>query len=98
LTCCCGDALRFRLSSVQIWLNIVLLTHGKDLAGDGFSDRGEVKSNINFNRDRQDKRDNGTIVITLEPLAKRLSSRKASIRDPDFQVFTDWIPAKSLPE
>jgi hypothetical protein len=38
------------------------------------------------------------IQETEEPLAKRLSSRNASIRDPDFQVVTNWIPAKSLPE
>jgi hypothetical protein len=40
----------------------------------------------------------GNKSCPLYALAKRLSSRKASIRDPDFQVFTDWIPAKSLPE
>jgi len=31
-------------------------------------------------------------------LAKRLSCRKGSIRHPDFQVFTNWIPARNLPE
>jgi hypothetical protein len=44
---------------------------------------------INFGRDNP---------LFTEPLAKRLSSRKVSIRDPYFQVFTNWIPANSLPE
>jgi hypothetical protein len=41
---------------------------------------------------------NTPIHVKFEPLAKRLSSRKSSIRDPYLQTFRNWIPAKSLPE